>query len=80
MILSGLKERRERKRARKNIMKNSTDVDTRTENLSRLTKKMKGGKKDGDKSKTLALMHGFTATNIGKKRITVSEAAVFGKT
>ncbi len=75
IILSGLKERREKKRARKNIMKPVTDVDSETENLYRPAK-IKAGKKDGDKSKTpagLALMHGFTATNIGKKRITVGE-------
>jgi len=50
------------------------DVDSETENLHRPAKIK--AKKDGYKSRTpagLALMHGFTATNIGKKRITVRE-------
>ena len=45
------------------------ESDSEKENPARRTKK--GDKKDKTKSPSFALMHGFTATNVGKSRITV---------
>lgn len=67
--LTGLQERREKKRTRREIMRpegkhSDDDSDWSKENLKpkHLMRKLPSG---------LALMHGFTATNVGKNRLTV---------
>ncbi|KAF8076308.1 hypothetical protein FPV67DRAFT_1471262 [Lyophyllum atratum] len=70
-----LKERRDRKRSKRAIIKPTTDADTESETLSERNIAKKGEtKKSNAKARIpagLALMHGFSATNVGSGRLTV---------
>jgi len=71
-FLKGLEERRERKRAKKNIMNPKSHSDSDEHDTEPQVKQKKG--KALSKAKipaSLALIHGFLATNVGKNRITV---------
>jgi hypothetical protein len=71
----GLGERRERKRVKRGIVKPGTNtaVHTSPPASERENKKVarKGGKNHSGTA-GLALLHGFSATNVGKNRLTVS--------
>ncbi|KAJ6509888.1 hypothetical protein C8R47DRAFT_1095732 [Mycena vitilis] len=80
-----LTERRERKRIKRAIVqpKEATELDTASSNGN--GKRKKGAKGKGKKAKVpsgFALMHGFSATNVGKNRLTLkppSKVGVFKK-
>lgn len=67
-LFAGLEERREKKRIKRDIMqperpKGQEDIDSPSKpNSKKAKQKLPAG---------LALMHGFTATNVGKNRLTV---------
>jgi hypothetical protein len=68
--VTGLTERREGKRARKDIMNSREDrAGTRGEKENK--KDTKNEKKKHRIPAGLALMHGFSSTNVGKSRLTV---------
>jgi hypothetical protein len=67
-VILGLQERREKKKARRDIMKPETLKKKQAEtDLLQLKKK----KKKQNMPSGLALMYGFTASNVGQKRLTV---------
>jgi hypothetical protein len=71
----GLTERRERKRAKRAIVEPKKSVVSEDDDGSPLPKEKTSKTKKGKASKVpagFALMHGFTATNVGKNRLTVS--------
>lgn len=82
MRATGLEERRERRRAKKAIVAPKpppSESDSgenaepkRGEHTEKASKKSKKGK-GLNMPAGLALMHGFSATNIGKNRLTVSD-------
>lgn len=67
----GLEDRRQRRKSKKEIMQPPMAYDSSGEE-----KKTKPQKKKKNQTKNtqigFALMHGFTATNVGKNRLTVS--------
>jgi hypothetical protein len=69
---TGLTERRERKRAKRAIVDPKELEDDENENSSPLPEKKTKKAKKSKIPAGLALMHGFTATNVGKNRLTVS--------
>lgn len=73
MDVTGLTERRERKRARQEIMNSREDrAGTRGEKENKKdTKNEPNEKKKHRIPAGLALMHGFSSTNVGKSRLTV---------
>lgn len=82
MCATGLEERRERRRAKKAIVapkppppESDSGEDTDPKRGGRAGKASKKSKKGKGLSMPagLALMHGFSATNIGKNRLTVSD-------
>lgn len=82
MCAIGLEERRERRRAKKAIVapkplpaESDSGEDTDRERRGRSGKASKKSKKGKGLNMLagLALMHGFSATNIGKNRLTVSD-------
>ncbi|RDB22484.1 hypothetical protein Hypma_010281 [Hypsizygus marmoreus] len=80
-----LKERRDRKRAKRAIVEPINDSDDELDAKSDKNTKPKGKKKPEAKKKVpagLALMHGFSATNVGSGRLTMKpplNVGVFGK-
>ncbi|KIY51604.1 hypothetical protein FISHEDRAFT_70580 [Fistulina hepatica ATCC 64428] len=69
-----LKERRERKRAKKTVVRpkhTQSDVSSDAERVSS-KRNVKDKKSRRSRIDGLALMHGFHATNVGKNRLTVS--------
>ena len=68
-----MKERRERKRAKRAIINPSSGSDKENE----IEEKRFPGKKSKERKVMagFALMHGFNATNVGKNRLTVNESA-----
>lgn len=72
MHATGLSERRERKRARREIMNpREVKVDTRGEKENRNDEKKGPNDKKHKIPAGLALMHGFSSTSVGKGRLTV---------
>jgi hypothetical protein len=69
---TGLTERRERKRAKRAIVHPKELEDDENENCSSVPEKKTKKAKQSKIPAGLALMHGFTATNVGKNRLTVS--------
>ncbi|KAG6857362.1 hypothetical protein H0H87_005665 [Tephrocybe sp. NHM501043] len=74
-----LKERRDRKRAKRAVMQPTADNGPEDE-APQETQKKRAVKKDvkGKGQMGLALMHGFTATNVGSGRLTVKPAFNIG--
>lgn len=73
-VVLGLKERRERKRVKRAVMKSASNDNSLDESFAEGAKgKNKNIKKTAKNMGLagLALMHGFTATNVGKGRLTV---------
>ncbi|KAI0285063.1 hypothetical protein BGY98DRAFT_1173700 [Russula aff. rugulosa BPL654] len=78
--LARLTERRESKRARQNIM-NSREVRAGTRGEKENKKDRKNELKEKKKHRIpagLALMHGFSSTNVGKGRLTIEPPPNFG--
>lgn len=67
---TGLAERRDKKRIKREIVRPTDQTDNDPEQIETLAKKK--AKATARKNSGLALMHGFTATNVGKNRLTVS--------
>ncbi|KAG0709553.1 hypothetical protein DFH29DRAFT_2853 [Suillus ampliporus] len=75
-----LSERRERKRVKRDIVKPDTNIAVHSspasEREDRKVVHKKGKKHSGIAG--LALLHGFSATNVGKNRLTLKPSASFG--
>ena len=74
-MCKGLSERRERKRVKRAIVKPHTSITVHSSPASSERENKKVGRKKGKKHSGiagLALLHGFSATNVGKNRLTVS--------
>jgi hypothetical protein len=69
----GLRERRDRKRAKRTMISQtmSSDVENKTASDTRVTRKAKNNNTRAKIPAGFALMHGFTATNVGASRLTV---------
>ncbi|KAF7301326.1 hypothetical protein MIND_00697700 [Mycena indigotica] len=70
-----LEERRERKRAKRAIVKPANDPEN-NQNKSKTDNKRQ--KKDKKSSNAFALMHGFSAANVGKNRLTLKPPSAIG--
>ena len=78
----GLSERRHRKRVKRDIMKppTSPEKENSEENPPKVSRKMGKGPTTRTKVQTqagFALMHGLSATNVGKNRLTVCLDSIF---
>ncbi|KAF5388297.1 hypothetical protein D9615_000346 [Tricholomella constricta] len=76
-----LKARRERKRAKRAIIKPTTATDTESEVFSERKTTNKGKAKKKTKTRmpaSLSLMHGFSATNVGSGRLTMKPSLSVG--
>ncbi|KAG6855121.1 hypothetical protein C0991_006050 [Blastosporella zonata] len=75
-----LKERRDRKRAKRAIMKPISNNGSQDESTIQKDQKKEKTKKDCKikRSAGLALMHGFTATNVGSRFVKLKPALNFG--
>ncbi|KAG2056507.1 hypothetical protein BDR06DRAFT_953035 [Suillus hirtellus] len=76
-----LSERRERKRVKRDIVKPNTDIavhvsPSASEKECKKVARKKGKKHSGTAG--LALLHGFSATNVGKNRLTLKPSASLG--
>lgn len=86
MQISGLAERKERRRAKRAVLKPASNVVTRDAvdvavgHQSATPTKPSSSRREKSKAKVnklsagLALMHGFSAQNVGASRLTVSES------
>ena len=75
----GRADRRQRKKIKRDIMNPEVLKDSDNEDKPSATCKVsKQAKRQSKSRREFALMHGFTSTNVGKNRLTVSQETLFG--